>query len=144
MSGSSGLLLDVGILIRIRGKTPDPVIVEFLHRRRHQRMFISALTLCELSQVRDPDGESVDEWVRELADRFAANILPVDHHVVLACANAGLLGPAILAATARHHHLSIVSVDPADYDGVDLRIVDPLAPTGTAAAELPAEGVSAP
>ncbi|MCC9195456.1 hypothetical protein QNO08_03775 [Arthrobacter sp. zg-Y820] len=127
MNTSSGLLLDIGILTRIRGASPDPVITDFLARRRHQRMFISALSLCELSPARDPDSAAEDGWVRELATRFAANILPVDHHVALACEHNGPLSPAVLAATARHHHLTVVSADAARYAGLDVRVLDPLA-----------------
>lgn len=141
MSSSSGLLLDIGILTRIRGSAPDPVVAEFLDRRRHQRMFISALSLCELPASADPAGAEpasadpagadpvagpADGWVRELTARFAANILPVDHHVALVCESGDLLSPAILAATARHYHLTVVSADPARYAGLDVRILNPL------------------
>ena len=146
MSSSSGLLLDLGILMRLRGASPDPVIAEFLHRRRHQRMFISALTLCELSaqaQEHAPAGgttASEDGWLQELAERFAANILPVDHHIALACEQHGPRSQAILAATARHHHLTVVSVDASGYAGFDVGILDPLAIAneGRRAAQVPA------
>lgn len=126
MSSSSGLLLDIGILTRIRGSAPDPVVAEFLDRRRHQRMFISALSLCELPAAGDPGAGPADGWVRELTARFAANILPVDHHVALVCEAGTFLSPVILAATARHHHLTVVSADPARYAGLEVRILNPL------------------
>lgn len=152
MSASSGLLLDLGVLTRIRGASPDPGLVQFLHRRRHQRIFISALTLCELDDGGGNgngggDAGPAGGWLRELAERFAANILPVDHHIALACRPApasepgGACVPAILAATARHHRLTVVSTEASAYAGLDVRVLDPLAeqisPSGPAAAPPP-------
>ena len=150
MSSSTGLLLDLGILLRLRGASPDPVIADFLHRRRHQRMFISALTLCELpahthahAPPQPPEGNggaSDGDWLQELTERFAANILPVDHHVALACNQNGPRSYAILAATAQRHHLTVVSADASRYTGFNVGVLDPLAalPAGRASAEDPA------
>ena len=138
MSGCSGLLLDLGILTRLRGSHQDPEVARFLQLRRHQRIFISALTLCELPNSGSGDAVNPEAWLRELTERFAANILPVDHGTALACRSGGPgeSGPgepstfrstAVLAATARQHRLTVVSSVPLHYAGLDVRVLDPLA-----------------
>lgn len=144
MSGCSGLLLDLGILTRLRGSHQDPEVARFLQLRRHQRIFISALTLCELADSGSGDAVNPEAWLRELTERFAANILPVDHGTALACRSGGPgeSGPgepstfrstAVLAATARQHRLTVVSSVPLHYAGLDVRVLDPLAASDPAA-----------
>lgn len=146
MSGCSGLLLDPGILARLRGTRQDPEVAQFLQLRRHQRIFISALTLFELADSTGSEDEANPEaWLRELTERFAANILPVDHGTVLAGRSRGqgesgpgesgrLRSPAVLAATARQHRLTVVSAEPVHYAGLDVRVLDPLAASHPAGA----------
>ena len=153
MSGCSGLLLDLGILTRLRGSHQDPEVARFLQLRRHQRIFISALTLCELADAGSGDAANPEAWLRELTERFAANILPVDHGTALACRSRGpgesvpgdagkLRSPAVLAATARQHRLTVVSSVPLHYAGLDVRVLDPLAASDPAASD-PAASPSA-
>lgn len=134
MSTSAGLLLDLGVLAQIRSGSPDPALVRFLQLNRHQRVFISALTLCELAgqpdagPARDPAaaGEPPEtDWLQELSERFADNILPVDTRVALACQAAGPRIPAVIAATARCHNLTVVSTDTADYERLGVAVVAP-------------------
>ncbi|NKX52957.1 PIN domain-containing protein [Arthrobacter mobilis] len=132
MSPQSGLLLDSCVVTELRGSGPHPAVVEFLRRRRHLRVYLSALTFGELSRPGLPDGQlpEVGGWLEELKQRFADNILPVDAEV------AALWGPvsaraevpavrSLVAATALHKHLTVVSRHAEDYRKLAVPAVDP-------------------
>lgn len=115
MTRTNGLLLDTDVIVNLRSPDPHPAITTFLHRRRHLRIFVSALTIGELHSLGahdDPRGGN--GWLREFRERFGSNILPVDADI------AAIWGPlsgntevsaidSLIAATAIHKRLSIVS-----------------------------------
>ena len=124
MNGQSGLLLDTPVLADIRSPDPTSVLRLFLQRRSHLRIFISALTLGDLPS---PDRD----WLRELAGRFGCHILPVDPGVALASTglahDAGTL-TKLVAATALHHDLTVVTDRPEDFRRLGASAVDPWSP----------------
>lgn len=124
MNGQSGLLLDTPVLADIRSPDPTSALRLFLQRRSHLRIFISALTLGDLPS---PDRD----WLRELAGRFGCHILPVDPGVALASTglahDAGTL-TKLVAATALHHDLTVVTDRPEDFRRLGASAVDPWSP----------------
>ncbi|MDN3480883.1 hypothetical protein QMA10_02955 [Arthrobacter sp. APC 3897] len=121
MNGQSGLLLDTAVLADIRSPEPSTALQEFLRCRSSLRIFISALTLGDL---RRPDRV----WLQELTGRFGCHILPVDPAVALASTgldhDAGTL-TVLVAATALHHDLTVVTDRPEDFRGLGAAAVDP-------------------
>jgi predicted nucleic acid-binding protein len=112
----SGLLLDTDVIVELRSPHPDAAVTDFLRRRRHQRIFVSALTIGELHLVSrtDTQYQHMAEWVQDFVDRYGPNILPVDAAV------AARWGPmltdgemsavdSLIAATAAQKNLSVVS-----------------------------------
>lgn len=121
MNGQSGLLLDTPVLAEIRGPDPGDALRDFLRCRSNLRIFISALTLGDLPQ-------QDRAWLEELAGRFGCHILPVDQSVALASAglqhDAGTL-TVMVAATALHHDLTVVTDRPQDFRRLGASAVDP-------------------
>jgi toxin FitB len=131
--GPSGLLLDTDIVAEVRRENPHPAVVDFLQRRRHLAVYISALSVAELHLLGDPEGRGTDDagaWLGQLTSRFAGFILPVDLDVALAWAPmaANHEVPAVdslIAATAVKHCLTIVSRNVEGYRKLAVPAIDP-------------------
>jgi predicted nucleic acid-binding protein len=140
MSTPAGLLLDTDVVAELRSPDPDPAVVGFLHRRRHLRVYLSALTVGELHQLgrQDLRLRSVQSWLEELNERFADNILPVDNQVAVLWGQ--LDGgsevsavEALVAATALHKNLTVVSRKVDSYRKLAVPAVNPWQPAEAAA-----------
>jgi predicted nucleic acid-binding protein len=139
MSPQSGLLLDACVVAELRGGDPHPAVVGFLRQRRHLRVYLSVLTFGELRRRagRDPQLQAIGGWLDELKERFAENILPVDHQVAqlwgqLACgAGAGTM-EALIAATALDKNLTVVSRKAESYRKLSVPAVNPWQAAGAA------------
>lgn len=116
MARTSGLLLDTDVVVELRRARPHTAVVDFLQRRRHFRIFVSALTIGELHLVsrEDEQYQDVGAWAQEFMASYSSNILPVDADV------AAVWGPmlsdtevsavdSLIAATAIRKGLSVVS-----------------------------------
>ena len=116
MGSVSGLLLDTDVVVELRSPEPSAAVTDFLRRRRHHRIFVSALTIGELHLVSREHEEYQDmsAWVQDFVDHYGPHILPVDTAV------AARWGPmltdgevsavdSLIAATAAEKNLSVVS-----------------------------------
>lgn len=140
MNGQSGLLLDTAVLADIRSPDPSAALRDFLRCRSSLRIFISALTLGDLPK---PDRA----WLQELTGRFGCHILPVDPGVALASTgldhDTGTL-TVVVAATALHHDLTVVTDRPEDFRRLGAAAVDPWQATPVPAAHPPRERAPTP
>jgi toxin FitB len=137
----SGYLLDtncISELVRIR---PQPSVLEWMEAADESLLYLSVLTLGEIRKglAALPQGRRrtrLETWVEtELRIRFAGRILPIDMAVAdrwgLLAARAKMEGKALstidglLAATALHHDLTIVSRNLSDFAGTGVQVVDP-------------------
>lgn len=131
MSGPAGLLLDTPVLAEVRSGSPDPAVVGFLRSRSHLRVFVSALTVGEFESA-------APGWLKELSQRFAGNILPVDHEVAMLWrtlpvpAAEGLRDShrSWLAATAIHCNLTVVTPEPEAFVAYGAHAVSPFTEFG--------------
>jgi len=137
----SGFLLDtncVSELVRVR---PEPRVLEWMQAADEALLYLSVLTLGEVRKgvaglVPSKRRTQLETWLEvELHSRFAGRVLPIDAGVAdrwggLA-ANAksrGLSLPIIdglLAATALHHNLTVVSRNASDFAGAQVPVVNP-------------------
>jgi hypothetical protein len=131
-------LLDTNVLSELRRKTPNPGVVEWFAQRPASTLYLSVLTLGELRKgvegIADASRRTaLLDWLEaELPRFFTGRILPVDAHVadrwgrLVAAANGPV--PAIeclLAATAAHHGLSLVTRNVRDFANLGLEIINP-------------------
>lgn len=131
-------LIDTNVLSELRRKTPNPGVVEWFAQRPASTLYLSVLTLGELRKgiegMADANRRTaLLDWLEvELPIFFTGRILPVDAQVadrwgrLMAAAIRQV--PAIdslLAATAAHHGLSLVTRNVRDFGNLGLEIINP-------------------
>ena len=134
-------LIDTNVLSELRRKQPDANVVAWFKQRPRQSLYLSVLTLGEIrkgiERLDDVPGslrrQTLVDWLQQdLPTFFLGRLLPVDTHVadrwgrLLASAARPL--PAIgglLAATALHHDMTLVSRNVKDFIGLNLDIINP-------------------
>jgi hypothetical protein len=135
-------LIDTNVISELRRKQPDANVVAWFAVRPVQSLFLSVLTLGEIRKGIETLGNtSVDpvrrqalaDWLEvDLPTFFLGRVLSVDLPVsdrwghLQAQARRPL--PAIdslLAATALHHNLSLVTRNARDFAGFGLNVINP-------------------
>lgn len=135
-------LVDTNVLSELRRRRPEPGVVEWFSGRPARALFLSVLTLGEIRKGVESltDGEprlKLLDWLEtELPAFFAGRILPVDLQVAnrwgRLLAEMRRPVPAIdslLAATALHHELRLVTHNEKDFDYPGLEVISPWAAT---------------
>lgn len=131
-------LLDTNVLSELRRRAPHPGVAAWIAQRPAGTLHLSVLTLGELrkgiERLNDPSRRhALLDWLEtELPAYFTGRILSVDSavadrwgHLV---ARAGRPVPAIdslLAATAVHHSLTLVTRNVRDVEGLGVEVVNP-------------------
>lgn len=121
----SGFLLDTNVISELIRPKPEPRVTAWIHATDENLLFLSVLTLGEIRKGIAGLRESwrriaLESWLdSDLALRFAARILSIDEGVAdrwgrlaAQAASAARLLPVIdglLAATALHHNLTLVT-----------------------------------
>lgn len=136
-----GLLLDTNILSELRRPRPEPKVVAFISSQPLESLFISAVTFAEIrfgiERIDDLHKRSaLTNWLDlELRPMFDKRVLPVSEDVMFqwrllveAGRKMGHTFPQpdlIIAATAWHHGLSVVTRDTGGYEKTDVALINP-------------------
>lgn len=131
-------LLDTNVISELVRPKPAKAALAWFENIPSDALYISVLTLGEIRKgvERMPDGarrEKLRLWLEhELTDWFGTRILPVDIPVAdrwgKLIAHMGRPVPSIdslLAATALHHELRIVTRNQKDFDYPGLEVINP-------------------
>jgi toxin FitB len=137
----SGFLLDTNIISELIKPKPEPRLVTWLSGTDENLLYLSVLTLGEIrkgvAMLREPARRvQLETWLdSELRLRFAGRILTVDDDVadrwgVMAgrAAARKIALPVIdglLAATALHYNLTLVTRNSKDVAGTDALVFNP-------------------
>ena len=140
----SGFLLDTNCISELVRSHPEPRVLQWIDAADESLLYLSVLTLGEIRKgvAGLPPSQRrtrLETWLElELQARFAGRILSIDSQIadrwgILAAAakRAGRFLSAIdglLAATALHHNLTIVSRNVSDFDGTPVQLVNPWEP----------------
>lgn len=131
-------LLDTNVISELVRPKPAKVVLDWFENIPSEALHISVLTLGEIRKGVEqmPDGmrqEKLRLWLEhDLVDWFGARVLPVDMPIAdrwgRLLALVGRPVPSIdslLAATALHHELRVVTRNQKDFDYPGLQVVNP-------------------
>ncbi len=137
----NGYLLDTNCVSEAVRSHPEPRVMSWLETVDEALLYLSVLTLGEIrkgvaSLPQSRRRTSLESWLNvELQARFATRILPIDLAVAdrwgLLAAAAKNQGRALstidglLAATATHRNLTIVSRNDSDFAGMQVQVFNP-------------------
>ena len=134
-------LIDNNVISELARAKPDAAVLDWFANTPDEALFLSALTLGEIrkgvEKLTNPEDTARRERLRlwlehDLRDWFGPRILPIgpdvaDHWGRL-LAQVGRPVPAIdslLAATALHHDLRLVTRNTRDFDYAGLEVINP-------------------
>ncbi|MEP6652251.1 MAG: type II toxin-antitoxin system VapC family toxin [Myxococcales bacterium] len=137
----SGWLLDTNILSELRRPKPERKVVTFITEQPLEHLFVSAVTFAEIrfgietvsSVIRRAE---LNDWLtHKVRPMFAQRVLAVTEDIMfkwrLLVEDGRKVGHTfsqpdlIIAATALHHGLTVVSRDESDYEQARVPIFNP-------------------
>jgi len=137
----SGYLLDTNCISELVRLKPEPRVMAWMQAAEETLLYLSVLTLGEIRKglAGLPQGKrrtNLETWLEiELGARFAGRILPIDVPVAdrwgLLAATAKREGKTLstidglLAATALHHNLTVVSRNVSDFADTRVQVLNP-------------------
>jgi predicted nucleic acid-binding protein len=140
----TGFLLDTNCISEAVRLKPDPQVMAWIEAAEESLLYLSVLTLSEIRKglAAIPQGKRrsrLETWLAvELQARFSGRILSIDAAVAdrwgLLAAAAKIEGKplsaidGLLAATAIHHDLTIVSRNVGDFTNTPAPVVNPWEP----------------
>jgi toxin FitB len=139
----SRFLLDTNCISELVSPKPAPRVVQWMELADEGLLYLSVLTLGEIRKgaaalQQGSRRTRLESWLEaELRARFAERILPIDAAiadrwgVLAAAARRGgktlSVIDGLLAATAIHHNLTVVTRNPGDFAGAPVQILNPWA-----------------
>jgi toxin FitB len=137
----SGFLLDTNCISELVRPKPDPRVIEWMEAADETLLYLSVLTVGEIRKgvAGLPQGKRrtrMEAWLEvQLRARFAGRIVPIDEAIAdrwgLIAAAAKRIGKSLpiidglLAATALHHNLTVVSRNAGDFANAQVQVVNP-------------------
>ena len=137
----SGHLLDTNCISEVVRIQPDPRVIAWMDAADERTLYLSVFTLGEIrkgisSLTPGKRRTELEEWLDvDLRKRFAGRILPVD--ALIADRWGMLMGEmkrsgasiplidAVLAATALHYNLAVVSRNVHDFRNAKVQVINP-------------------
>ncbi|MGA1994718.1 MAG: type II toxin-antitoxin system VapC family toxin [Bryobacteraceae bacterium] len=134
-------LLDTNVLSELRRPNPEPKVVGFVASRPLDQLYISVVTLAEIRFGIELVGEpgrraELHEWLtRKVRPMFDQRVLPITEDIMLKwrllveegrkTGHTFSQPDLIIAATAIHHGLTVVTRDRGDFDKARVVVVNP-------------------
>ena len=129
-------LLDTNIISELRKPKPHGAVVAWVQSIDDKDLYLSAVTIGEIQAgieiTREQDAakaQQIEQWLDLVAATY--NVLPMDATVFRAWAKLmhrtsdTLYEDAMIAATAKVHHLTVATRNIADFQGFGVNLVNP-------------------
>lgn len=137
----TGWLIDTNVLSELRRRKPEPKVLAFIRAHSLDDLYVSAVTFAEIRFGIElvPDAgkrAALHDWLaHELRPMFEERTLPIGEDVMfkwrLLVEDGRKIGHTfsqpdlIIAATALHHGLTVVSRDTSDYERARVPVLNP-------------------
>ena len=137
----SGFLLDTNCISELVRPKPEPRVVDWMKAADEALLYLSVLTVGEIRKgvAGLPQGKRrthLETWLAlELQTRFAGRIVPIDAAIAdrwgVIAAEAQRRGKplsvidGLLAATALHRNLTVVSRNARDFTAAQVQVLNP-------------------
>jgi len=137
----SGFLLDTNCISELVRPTPEPRVLEWMGAADETLLYLSVLTMGEIRRglaglAQGKRRTLLETWLEvELQARFSGRIVPIDAAIAnrwgQLAADAKRVGKplsiidGLLAATALHHNLTVVSRNTSDFTNTHVRVLNP-------------------
>ncbi len=137
----SGFLIDTNCLSELVSVKPEPRVIEWMEATDEGLLYLSVLTLGEVRKglaglALGKRRTQIETWLEvELKARFSGRILPIDAPVAdrwgSLAAQAKRRGTplpiidGLLAATALHYNLTVVTRDAGDFTNAQVQVLNP-------------------
>ena len=149
VAGLSGFLLDTNVISELMKRRPSRGVVAWIDRTPESLLYLSVITVGEvrkgidLLSDDDPKRAALQSWLdSDLRLRFAGRLLAIDDAVAERWGQLEAVAKkrrvtlptidALLAATALHHGLTLVTRNTADIGPTGVSVVNPWRhPTGS-------------
>ncbi len=136
-----GWLLDTNVLSELRRPKPDTRVVQFVTGQPLERLHVSVVTFAEIrfgiELVKDVGWRTeLNEWLtHKLRPMFEERVLQITEDIMLKwrllveegrkSGHTFAQPDLIIAATALHHGLTIVSRDTGEYEQANVPVINP-------------------
>lgn len=137
----TGWLLDTNVISELRRPRPEPRVVAFIASQPLEQLFVSAVTLAEIRFGIELAADvirraALTDWLtNKVRPMFEQRVLPVSEDIMFTWRLLVEEGrkrrhtfsqpDLIIAATAVHHGLTVVSRDASDYEKARVPLVNP-------------------
>jgi hypothetical protein len=135
-----GFLLDTNVVseLRKRGRA-NPDVLAWMQAQPDEQLYLSAATMGEIrmgiERLRKRDSKQaaeLDQWAETVRSQYRSRILDATSEIferwgVLQSMRPVAVMDAVLAATALHHNLTLVTRNTDDFRGLGLRLFNPFA-----------------
>lgn len=133
-------LLDTSVISEVRKPDGNPAVHAWFAAAAEDALFLSVLVLGEIQRgirmVERRDAvlaDSLQQWLDRLRTQYRDRLLPVDADIALLWGRIGAIRSVpdvdgLLAATALHHGMTLVTRNAQDVRGLGVSLMDPFTP----------------
>jgi len=135
-------LIDTNIISEVRkGRRCNPNVASWYEKIEDASLYLSVLVIGEIRKgiervrLRDSaQANAIENWLAAVDSAFGERILPVDRAVANEWGRLNVRRPlpvidGLLAATAKIHHMTLVTRDTVGIADLDIPILNPFEPT---------------